>query len=138
MIVNFYRSVEKKIFEVPVWLNPIPNIKTMTVIWLFVFFLLSIVGEAKNGLSKKSIPLRSQNIVLGISQNTTLPVINSRGIGYYYTSFYSGSQCVGTPTYQEGYATGKCLRLGSPAGLSAPSGTSIRMDCSATRTFMHF
>ena len=96
-----------------------------------------IFGESKQVVGKIP-PLRSQNVVLGKSQNTTLPVINSRGIGYYYTSFYSGSGCVGTPTYQEGYATGKCLRLGSPAGLSAPTGASIRMDCSATCKFLHF
>ena len=92
----------------------------------------NIFGESKH-FDDGRIPIRTENIVLGKSKNTTLPVINSRGIGYYYTSFYSGVGCSGTPTYQEGYATGKCLRLGSPTGLSAPSGTSIRMDCSATR-----
>ena len=67
--------------------------------------------------------------------NVTAPwlsVVNTRGMGYYYSSFYQGTSCAGTPTYQEGYVTGKCLQLGSPAGISSPHGTSIRMDCSAT------
>ena len=100
-----------------------------------IIWLLASANEAKNDVRRA--PVRSENIVLGKSRNTTLPVINSRGIGYYYASFYSGAGCSGTPTYQEGYATGKCLTLGSPAGISSPKnpfplGTSIRMDCSAT------
>ena len=101
-----------------------------------VLFLLASASEAKNNVQR--VPVRSENIVLGKFKNTTLPVINSRGIGYYYASFYAGAGCVGTPTYQEGYAIGKCLTLGTPPGVTSPQKssnappTSIRMDCSAT------
>ena len=73
------------------------------------WLLATSASEAKNDVRRA--PVRSENTVLGKSRNTTLPVINSRGIGYYYASYYSGVGCSGTPTYQEGYATGKCLIL---------------------------
>ena len=103
------------------------------VVWLLVNASEAIKNDVRRA------PVRSENIVLGKSRNTTLPVINSRGIGYYYASYYAGAGCVGTPTYQEGYATGKCLTLGTPPGVTSPQQlstnplkTSIRMDCSAT------
>lgn len=51
--------------------------------------------------------------------------VNLKGMGYYHISFYSGSTCSGTPSFQEGYATGRCLSLSSTTG-------SVRMDCSAS------
>ena len=102
---------------------------------LVAFFLLVSGSEAKNDVRR--VPVRSENIVLG--NPTDITSINTRGIGYYYASYYAGAGCVGKPTYQEGYATGKCLTLGTPPGVTSPQQlstnplkTSIRMDCSAT------
>ena len=123
----------------------------MTFGMFVVFLLLASASEAKNNVRRN--PVHSENIVLGKNTTLNLPVINSRGIGYYYASFYAGAGCVGTPTYQEGYATGKCLTLGTPPGVISPQQlsttlspaatppyvnappSSIRMDCSATRKF---
>ncbi len=38
--------------------------------------------------------------------------VNLKGLGYYYTSFYQDAACSdASKTFQEGYATGKCLQL---------------------------
>ena len=68
--------------------------------------------------------INKENIMIN---GTALQYVNTRGMGYYYLSFYQSSDCSGTEAYQEGYLTGKCLRLAN-----AHTAGSIRMDCSAT------
>ena len=68
-------------------------------------------------------PIHKEDIMI----NSSLINVNTRGMGYYYLSFFQSTDCSDTPTYQEGYQTGKCLRLASPR-----TAGSIRMDCSAT------
>ena len=97
--------------------------------WIFflVITLFICVGSHVSwGPERTSVHV--ENVVVN---STSLPYVNTRGMGYYYTSFYQSAGCIGSPTFQEGYVTGKCLKLASPSGITT-SGTSIRMDCSAT------
>ena len=55
------------------------------------------------------------------AEGTSTTGVNLRGMGYYSTAFFSSATCTGSPSFQEGYATARCLQLAN--------GGSVRMDC---------
>ena len=77
-----------------------------------VFFLCSVTA-----LAQKSV--RTEDVQWPDGTSTTS--VNLRGMGYYSTAFFSTATCTGSPSFQEGYATGRCLQLAN--------GGSVRMDC---------
>ena len=97
---------------------------------MFTVALLAVATASMPQVGQSSVHV--QNININVTTTPWLSVVNTRGMGYYYSSFYQGTSCAGTPTYQEGYVTGKCLKLGSPVGAS------VRMDCSATCKSQNF
>jgi hypothetical protein len=79
--------------------------------------------------------VHNEDVVILKPGNSSLSgTVNLKGLGYYYTSFYQDSSCSdASKTFQEGYATGKCLQLHLAPQKSDPLlnlSPSVRLDCS--------